>query len=446
MCYSHDQKACCVDAAEGGFGLDEIRQQNANAGPFMTRTALTVALILIVGLNPAKAFAQGTWTATFPDPIPRWWSAIGSTGDSVAVAGGFSPSLGNLTEVERFPCGTDTGWCGKPSMLSAQTAPAYAGDFFVAGGNNGSGPVATFSMSQIPFLWSTETPMPTARQAPAGAGDGSLFYVMGGNTGSAVTGVVESYSTSSNSWTSAASMLTPRSDFGAATINGIIYAAGGVDGSSAALDTLEAYDPNTNTWTAKASMPTARADLAVVALNGMLYAIGGRSADGSPLDVVEAYQPASDTWTTEAPMPTARWGLVASVISYDGPAPVPAIYAIGGAVDVAGTTATGANEYFVPQCGTLNVTPTSVTFKAKGTQTVTVTNTGSVNVGMMSTTLDTGLGFVLGDGCSGNSLVPSASCLITVRSDKPHKRKVRQALTITDSACNSPQTVSVTRR
>jgi hypothetical protein len=415
----------------------------------MIRAALTVALILIVGLNPAKAFAQGTWTESAPDPTPRWWSAIGSTGDTVAVAGGFSPSLGNLTGVERFPCGTDTGWCGKPSMLSAQTAPAYAGDFIVAGGNNGSSPVATLSMSSIPGPWSTGTPMPTARQAPAGALAGGLFYVMGGNTGSAVTGVVEVYNSSSNSWTSAAQMLTPRSDLGADTINGIIYAAGGSDASSSALDTLEAYDPNTNTWTTKASMPTARADLAVVALYGLLYAIGGRGVDGSPLTTVEAYDPVTDTWTTEPSMPTARWGLVADVTDAEGCdqcAPVPAIYAIGGAFDAAGTTATGATEYFVPQCGTLNVTPTSLGFKAKGTKAVTVTNTGSVNVGMLSTTFDDALGFVLTDACSGNALAPSGSCVITVKSKKRHGRKVTQTLTITDSACNSPQTVGVMRR
>jgi hypothetical protein len=334
-------------------------------------------------------------------------------------------------------------------MLSAQTAPAYAGDFFVAGGNNGSGPVATLSMSSIPFPWSTGTPMPTARQAPAGALAGGLFYVMGGNTGSAVTGVVEVYSPSSNSWTSAAPMLTPRSDLSADTINGVIYAAGGSDGSSPALDTLEAYDPIANTWATKASMPTARADLAVVALYGLLYAIGGRGADGSPLATVEAYDPVTDTWTTEPSMPTARWGLVADVIRFnDGCgvcAPVPAIYAIGGALDAAGTTATGANEYFVPQCGTLNVTPTSLSFKAKGTKTVTVTNTGSVNVGMTSTTFDA-RGFVLTDACSGNALAPSGSCVITINSKKPQRRKVTQTLTITDSACNSPQTVNVTRR
>jgi hypothetical protein len=69
-----------------------------------------------------------------------------------------------------------------------------------------------------------------------------------------------------------------------------------------------------------------------------------------------------------------------------------------------------------------------------------------VNVGMLSTTLDDALGFVLTDACSGNALAPSGSCVITVKSEKRNGRKVTQTLTITDSACNSPQTVGVTRR
>ena len=108
-------------------------------------------------------------------------------------------------------------------------------------------------------------------------------------------------------------MITPRSDFGADTINGIIYAAGGSDGSSPALATLEAYDPTSDSWTTLASMPTPRADLAVLAFNGLLYAIGGRGADGSPLATVEAYDPTADSWATEPSMPTARWGLAALV-------------------------------------------------------------------------------------------------------------------------------------
>jgi len=429
--------------------MDSTRRRfRSVTAAFMTRALLTVALILIVQLNQANAFAQGTWTTLSGSgmPTPRWWSAaIVSAGD-IGVVGGFTPSGGNLTTDERFPVGTPTAWGPELPIPSVQTAPAYAGGAYVAGGNNGSGPVATLSIVTSPFAWSTGTSMPTARQAPAGALGGSLFYVMGGNTGSAVTGALEAYNPSTDSWTSVAPMLSPRSDLGADTIDGIIYAAGGSDGTSPALATLEAYDPATNTWATKASMPTARADLAVVALYGLLYAIGGRGADGSPVATVEAYNPVTDTWATLPSMPTARWGLVAIVASFPDCgicSHVPAIYAIGGALDAAGTTATGANEFFVPQCGTVNVTPTSLSFRHKRKQTVTVTNTGSVNVGIFSASGIFAPLSIHGDTCSGNVLVPSASCTITVKSSRLIRGALTDTLTINDSACENPQTVTL---
>ena len=442
--------------------MDTIRRQfrSAITTAFANRVALTIAFILIVELNPARTFAQGTWTEYLAVPSPRYSASLTVVSGQIDIAGGFSPSGGNLLTVYNCQQCTSTSgvWELKPNMPNVQTAPAYGSGIspsgletlYVAGGNNGSGPVATLSSMRSPSVWSTLTSMPTARQAPAGAFDGGLFYVMGGNTGSAVTGVLEIYNPSSNSWTSAAPMLTPRSDLGADQINGMIYAAGGSDSSSPALATLEAYDPTTNTWAAKASMPTARADLAVVALNGLLYAIGGRGVDGSPVATVEAYDPVSDTWATEPSMPTARWGLVAVVApeSEAGGTHPNAIWAIGGALDAAGNTATGVNEVFLPQCGTVDVVPTSLSFKGTSTKTVTVTNTGSVNVGMLSV-----IGVVPqfsipsgGDTCSGNTLTPSGSCTIAVKFTRFRGRTFTDTMLIYDSACNSPQSVSLTGR
>ena len=232
--------------------------------------------------------------------------------------------------------------------------------------------------------------MPTARQEPAGAFDfdNGLFYVMGGNTGSSVTGVLEIYNRSTNSWSSGAPMITPRSDFGADTINGTIYAAGGSDGSSAALPTLEAYDPTSDSWTTLASMPTPRADLAVLAFNGLLYAIGGRGADGSPLATVEAYDPTADSWATEPSMPTARWGLAAVVAPSNLASPdqgVTSIWALGGAVDTTGDTATNVVEVFVPAAApTAMATPTATLTPVPGELEVQpkTLNFGTVEVGL----------------------------------------------------------------
>ena len=71
-------------------------------------------------------------------------------------------------------------------------------------------------------------------------------------------------------------------------VNGIVYAVGGW-GASNYLATVEAYDPATNTWTTKASMPTPRFGLAVGVVNGILYAVGGYVANS--LATLEVYQP-----------------------------------------------------------------------------------------------------------------------------------------------------------
>src|SRR5213592_3434818 len=83
-------------------------------------------------------------------------------------------------------------------------------------------------------------------------------------------------------WTTKASMLTPDVEFGVGVVNGILYAVGGEDGlyhcpfggapgPGPFLGVVEAYDPVANTWTTKASMPTPRARFGVGVTNGVLY-------------------------------------------------------------------------------------------------------------------------------------------------------------------------------
>ena len=371
--------------------------------------AVAIAIAVLYAPIPSHSNSapsvSGTWEEFPTTPDARYWSAATLSDGEVVDAGGFSPGFGNTESAYScLECAIspeqEGGWEAKPPLPSLQTSPAYASGFdptdgnlpvlYVAGGNDGSGPVATLSIMEIPFVWLTLTSMPTARQEPAGAFDfdNGLFYVMGGNTGSSVTGVLEIYNRSTNSWSSGAPMITPRSDFGADTINGTIYAAGGSDGSSAALPTLEAYDPTSDSWTTLASMPTPRADLAVLAFNGLLYAIGGRGADGSPLATVEAYDPTADSWATEPSMPTARWGLAAVVAPSNLASPdqgVTSIWTLGGAVDTTGDTATNVVEVFVPPSPTATPTPTATLTPVPGELDVQpkTLNFGTVEVGVV---------------------------------------------------------------
>ncbi len=110
-----------------------------------------------------------------------------------------------------------------------------------------------------------------------------------------------------NSWVSKASLPMAGSDYGAASVNGIIY----VLGSSVNY----AYNPNTNSWSQKTPMPVPRTEFAIAACNNKIYVIGGVDSNGSSSSVNEAYDPSTDTWTTKAALPTSRSEMQAGTIN-----------------------------------------------------------------------------------------------------------------------------------
>jgi N-acetylneuraminic acid mutarotase len=159
--------------------------------------------------------------------------------------------------------------------------------------------------------WTAQAPMPTQRAALAAGVINETVYAVGGTVCPTQgvcfpTKVVEAYSPSANSWTTEAPMPTARQELAVGVVNDILYAVGGRDsvGTSGnhAVNTVEAYDPSTNSWTTKAPMPTPRVGLEVGVVNGILYAIGGLDSVVR-VTAVEAYDPSTNTWTTKAPMP-----------------------------------------------------------------------------------------------------------------------------------------------
>jgi hypothetical protein len=83
----------------------------------------------------------------------------------------------------------------------------------------------------------------------------------------------------------------------AAVVNGKIYAIGGLDTSNVLSSTVEVYDPATDTWATAAPMLTARQYLGVADVNGLIYAVGGRSPLGPLLNALEQYSPPVTLYT-----------------------------------------------------------------------------------------------------------------------------------------------------
>ena len=130
-----------------------------------------------------------------------------------------------------------------------------------------------------------------------------------------------------NSWNTKTPMSQARHSLGVVAVDGKIYAIGGYTCFGYALSkdnivgTNERYDPKTDTWTTMASMPTPRGSFAIVAYEDKIYCIGGTvntipNADllisrmAVSCNIVEIYDTVIDSWSTKAtPLPVDLDGI-----------------------------------------------------------------------------------------------------------------------------------------
>jgi N-acetylneuraminic acid mutarotase len=82
-----------------------------------------------------------------------------------------------------------------------------------------------------------------------------------------------------NTWVEKASIPKGGVIYGAAAVNGQIYAFGGYRYNQTTYYTSEKYDPASNVWSPIKSMPTPRINVAVVDFGNKIYVIGGRASD-----------------------------------------------------------------------------------------------------------------------------------------------------------------------
>lgn len=289
-----------------------------------------VAMISIpVGFTFPKVKSQSTdekwpgiWTTKASMPTKLNGLGVGVVNNKIYVIGGRTFE-GEQNIVEEYDPITDT-WTTKQQMPSARShlAIGVVNDKIYAIGGLG-GMNVTEEYDPVTDTWSTNAPMPTSRfWFSVGVVNNKIYAIGGEVRGSepgedATVGIVEEYDPLTDSWTTKASMPTPRAGLAVGVVDGKIYAIGGKDIHH--VNTTEMYDPETDTWSTKTPMPTGRGELAVGVVSGKIYAIGG--SPGRTTN--EEYHPIIDSWSTKASMLTPRESLGIGVVNDK-------IYAIGG--------------------------------------------------------------------------------------------------------------------
>lgn len=178
---------------------------------------------------------------------------------------------------------------------------------------------ATLSGTTVPVVltgWSTKAPMPTAHWSFGAATVNGIVYAMGGGNPS-LAQPVDAYDPATNAWTTVGQMQTSREGAAIAALGDKIYVAGGHVSGGAASGVFEVYDPAANSWLSLAAMPTARAHFALVAAGGKLYAMGGDTGpnNSATTAVVEQYDPETNQWISRASMTVPRNFFVAGALN-----------------------------------------------------------------------------------------------------------------------------------
>jgi N-acetylneuraminic acid mutarotase len=276
------------------------------------------------------AAALGTWTTLASVPAPTEGMQVGAVANQIVAAYGFSGGDTNLTRI--YDIDGDSWSFATPGPLpprSEGAAATHGGELYAVGGRFG-GPLSDLDRyTPATDTWVSLANMPTARRGLGAAVVGNALYAIGGSTGTspcsgAPLATVERYDIATDTWSTRASLPSPRSDLAAVSHGGKIYVFGGCVGPFTTLDDVDVYDPVTDTWsTDPADMPTARASMYGAARKGnRIYVIGGQSGFVQ-LATNEFYTVSADSWSADTPMPSPRAEM--GVVSHGG-----RIYTVGG--------------------------------------------------------------------------------------------------------------------
>jgi hypothetical protein len=204
------------------------------------------------------------------------------------------------------------GLAPAPSPRTEVAAAAVGGRIWVLGGYAPDG--ATLATAEVydtaGDIWARGPDLPVAVNHAMAASLDGVLYVAGGNDGSRPS--TQLARLDGDRWRTLAPLAQGRSAGGLVALDGRLYLVGGVTEGGLAADT-QVYDPAADRWTPAPGLPTPREHLGAAASAGKVYVVGGRVGGvGNNLAAAEAFDPDSGRWTSVAELPTPRGGLAAT--------------------------------------------------------------------------------------------------------------------------------------
>lgn len=276
-----------------------------------TAFRLILASLLFAGVASlakaqAPAVTHNTWTSGAPIPTPVYYSAAGVLTDGIYVVGGGVTYTTYTADVQIYSPVTNT-WTGGvsfPTPIAGAASAVIKNVLYIFGGSTDgvSESNAVWAYNPKTKSWSAKAAMPTARTGAVAVVNKNIIYVIDGYNGVFLT-TVESYNTTTNTWTEEAPELVAKIQFQAGRIGTTIVATDGINSGNVAMADNEGYNTGTNTWTSLAADPTARTGVCGGAIGTTMYVAGGYSSQTVAL--TESFKVSSKKWTTLATMPQA---------------------------------------------------------------------------------------------------------------------------------------------
>ncbi len=279
--------------------------------------------IEVIGLSGNANFAPNAVISANPvsgeAPLNVTFSGSNSTDDNDAIVS-YDWDFGNGD--------TDTGI--NPSYTYTQDG-SYTVTLTITddGGNTNTDTIQINVLSPGACIW-TDLPNSSLEKIESpSARVGDKMYVFAGFLDNLIiTGATEIFDTTTDTWSTGASMPIPVTHFGIAVVGTDVWIVSGFEGNhpGVATDIVQIYDTVNDSWSTGPALPVRRGSGAIAFNNGKIHYVGGllpdRRTDVDDHYVLDVNNQAAG-WTTAAALPNARNHL--SAVSFNG-----LIYAIGG--------------------------------------------------------------------------------------------------------------------